>query len=761
MDITFNAAPSTPATDRHVLMRVSVEVMLYITIFVLALGLRIAQLADVPLNPSESHEALAALHRVQPDMTDTPAIAENPLMALVNQVLFFVATDNNFTARIGTALVGALLVMGPWLWRERLGHTTALFMAVFLCISPVALTSARLMGGVTWTMAVAMVVVWAVLVAIERRDMGMAILATVGVGAMLFLTEPTGVITALGMLFGLFMASWTGRIGGESDDAMNMVAVLRWWPWRDALLATIGAIVVVGTGFFATPAGLTSIGNTIYHLFDGFTTRPDGLPTAFALVIALRYDLGLIIFGLLGMYFALAEGDRFARFLAGWLIFSIVMAVVYQSPTSDAALWMVVPAAGLTAVLATQMLRNPSIGYWVVPTWGVPVHAFITTSLLIAIAINTTRISHVVYLEARPFAYHFIDSPLYSAELSVLDDRISQNTYDVNLTGIYTDYSFVAQIWRYAGDVEPVMRVVVENPRPDGGVEEVLIAGPFSYDEMRDGVAVSLRGGERYLIKVTRPGDQLNRNGQFAFITHPPSALESGPLFNYRLDMPFFWTVARSLSNQQLQPFTIMITVFLLLLLIISYFLAGSIWGSRAAWRGLGFGVLVYFLGYGMGLGWQTSVVYAGDPRELWHIVNPAAQHTETIVQTLEDMSIYAEGLPNTIEITVSGENDTPLAWDLRNFPSVDYVNSVGIETDTQAVIVPYDQRHVILGADYVGQDFALSKTWQLSSLGWTDFMAWLSLRESRIQPIDQDRVMMWVRKDVYGVREVIPTQSN
>ncbi|PJF44815.1 MAG: hypothetical protein CUN55_02075 [Phototrophicales bacterium] len=759
MDISLDAITSNPKTNARALLRISLESALYIAIFTFGLILRVVQLDAVSLNGVEAHEALAALHRVQPHMTENPAIANNPLMALINQFLFFVITDNNFTARIATAIVGALLILTPYLWRERLGRVAALVMSLFICISPVALVASRTMGGVIWTMFFAMITVWAFDHAHQKQDKGLAILVSACVGIMLFLTEPTGAFTVVGLVFGALFALWT-RHDTRNTWLSTVGQVTRAWPWRDALLLTLGIILVVGTGLFASPNSLTFVGSTFYRLLSGFVSRPDDLPAAFALVVALRYDLGLVLFGLLGMYFALVEGDQFSRFLAGWLFFSVIVSVFYQNSTPDAALWIVIPAAGLAARLTTQMLRDPSIGYWEVPRWAIPVHAFITASLLVSIAINTTRISHVLYLEARPFGYHFLTNPLHSAEISSLDDNISQNVYQIDTASNVT-VSFVAQIWRYQGDIEPIMRVVVEEPQANGEVQEVLVAGPYTYDELKDGVAISLRGSNRYLIKVSRSVDQSNARGQYAFITHPPNAIEGNSLFNYRLDAPFFWTLVRSLSNQNLPPLTLMITVFLLMLLLISYFLAGSIWGSRTAWRGVGFGFLIYFLIYGMGLGWQASTVYANDPRELWYNAEPAPQHLNTIIQTLEDMSIQAHGIRNAIEITVLGKNDTPLAWALRNFPNAVYVNSIGGDTNTEAVIVPYAQRNTNLSGDYVGQDFALSQMWHWSTLSWADFPSWLMLRETSTDPIDTERVMLWIRKDVYGVQEVIPTQSN
>lgn len=761
MDISLNQAPPITEANDRALLQVSVEVVLYLSLFLAALVLRLANLDAVPLNSYEAHEALSALHRVNPSMTTSPAIAENPLMTFFNQGLFFFVADNEFTARLPTALIGALMVWGPWLWRKDMGNTAAFIMALLLAISPVALAASRLMGGVIWTMAIAFVVVWAVMRYAERGDPALAILATVGIGSMLVLTEPTGALTVIALGVGLLMAIWGGNMADNEPLPASVNDILRAWPWRDALLATIGFIMVVGTGFLATPEGLSSVGNTIYNLAQGFTSRHDALPSAYALVVALRYDLGLVLLGLVGMYFALAEGNRLARFLSGWLVASVIFAVFYQDAPADAALWISVPAAGLTALLAARMITNPSIGYWVVPNWGVPVHAFLTASLLVAIALNAIRISHVVYLESRPFSYHFISSPLSAAEISTIDPTRPESTFELQTNA---NTQFVLQLWRYDGDIDPIARIVTESQDPaTGAVVEEIIAGPFSYEELRDGQLINLRFPDRYFIKVVQgeiPADQTFPTGQYVLLTHPATALNSGAIFNTRLDAPLFWTLIRSLRNQQFQPLTLIITVFLVLLTTIGYFLAGSIWGSRAAWRGLGFGFLIYFSIYGLGLGWQASVIFADDPRELWHIAEPAPQRTDRLVETLEDMGRHGTGIGNTLSITVLGDNDTTLAWTLRNFEYVEFVSSVGIETNTQAVIVPRDEQGIILGADYVGQDFVLGQAWQLSSLAWTDFISWLSLRETRFEPTNAEWMMLWVRSDVYGVDEVIPTEA-
>jgi hypothetical protein len=191
---------------------------------------------------------------------------------------------------------------------------------------------------------------------------------------------------------------------------------------------------------------------------------------------------------------------------------------------------------------------------------------------------------------------------------------------------------------------------------------------------------------------------------------------------------------------------------------MIVFFLVGSIWGSRTAWRGVGFGFLIYFMGYGIGLGWQASHVYSGEARELWQTDPVPATQYEALVETLKTMSLQGDGEPYSIEILVQGEDDTALAWLLHDFDNVTFARRLPLDAKAEAVIVPANVRPE-LAADYVGQDFIFDYRWSYSSLNWTDFGAWLIWRESRYEPVVSQQMMLWIRKDIYGVEE-IPANS-
>ena len=188
MDITLQQEQSVTPSRNIVFTTISVETLCYIVIFALAIGLRVISLGGVTLNDLEAHEALAALHRAEPDMTATPAIANYPLMAFFNQFAFFLLNASTPLARLSTAIVGALMVWGPYLWRRQLGLTAALATSLLLAISPVALAASRTMGG-TWSgqCRLFLCLIWLIDRFFDSADRFYAILATIVFGMIAFL----------------------------------------------------------------------------------------------------------------------------------------------------------------------------------------------------------------------------------------------------------------------------------------------------------------------------------------------------------------------------------------------------------------------------------------------------------------------------------------------------------------------------------------------------------------------------------------------
>lgn len=630
-------------------VRVTPEALLYVGLALLALLLRVAVLDRAPLDDAQARQALAALRTVDGRVPGPIPSAESPLTFAVHAVVFGVSSANEVTARLPIALAGVLLVLAPALWRRYVGPLPALISSLLLAISPVAMLAARTQSPVTWTMLLALLGPWLVLRFVETRAERWAVLATVCFGALIFLAEPAGLLTAFSLAFGVLFAWLTGD---ESDTEVMDTArrLLRAWPWAAGWLATGVTVVAVATVLFWVPSGLAVVGNAIWAGLRGFVERPVGTPRAFPAWVALRYETGLVLFGLLALYHAIRQGGFFERALAGWALAGIVWSAGYAGAGAAHALWVTVPMAILVALRVTDWLTERPGVLWRVPSWGVPLHALITMALWLAVGLS-------VILLGKRLLY---DLPGGVTDLPALVDRLTE--------GLYSR------------------------------------ASDFQYQQIQS-------------VEV-QPG-----------------------VFVYAYVLGFI----------QLR---LLITALVTLLNGVLYFLIGSLWGARAAWRGVALGTLAALLLFSVGLGGGVAFGPAGDPRQLW-VTDPLTDDVFELRQTLETMSLRATGEPKLLTVTALVPPDGALAWALRDYPNTTFVDGVGPETTTAAVLMPVRDEQPRMGAPYVGKDLVIRQAWDVDTLSWRDAIMWFYRNDSAIKPEDVGRLRLWVRNDVYGVEQV------
>jgi hypothetical protein len=117
------------------------------------------------------------------------------------------------------------------------------------------------------------------------------------------------------------------------------------------------------------------------------------------------------------------------------------------------------------------------------------------------------------------------------------------------------------------------------------------------------------------------------------------------------------------------------------------FFLIGSIWGSRVAWRGFALGTLAFLLYVSFGLGGQAAFSAPGDPREFW-FTDAVTSDVYELRATLREMSLRDTSEPHLMVITAQVPDDGALAWALRDFPKALFVDGIGPEVNSAAVLV-------------------------------------------------------------------------
>lgn len=189
----------------------------------------------------------------------------------------------------------------------------------------------------------------------------------------------------------------------------------------------------------------------------------------------------------------------------------------------------------------------------------------------------------------------------------------------------------------------------------------------------------------------------------------------------------------------------------------IVYLLVIHFWGHGAALQGIGLGFAWFMLLSGIGGAWNTAVIHADNPAELWH-PKATAKDAYLLRETLFELADRGDskGFP-LIKLNIVTDpggiiSDSGLiAWLARDFPNARFVTSVNAAAGAPIILTAHDgENQPELGGDYAGQRFVLRRSWSISQLGLWDLPAWWSHRRLRSQRQTEEAAVLWLRQDVY-----------
>jgi len=320
---------------RFRLRLVSGEALAYAVILVVALGLRLTDLANRPLHHDESIHAwlswrLATGHGYQYD----PAF-HGPLQIYVMALLFRVLHAGDAIARLGPALAGSALTVVPFFLRRELGRVGALAMAILLCVSPTFLYFSRFaredMYFVLLTLAL-VVVVFRFLEA-PGRTRPIAILVLL---AGLFATKESAyiVVFVFGTFFGGALVREAFRDGGPILRALRASGLA---PWVWGLAAFVSLSALLFSTFFTRPQGFrTAVGHSLGYWLSQQPVNRGGEPWFFYLALLPAYEWPIVLLGLAGIAVALARPTLFRAFL----VYAFVVELAVYSWASERLPWL-------------------------------------------------------------------------------------------------------------------------------------------------------------------------------------------------------------------------------------------------------------------------------------------------------------------------------------------------------------------------------------------------------------------------------------
>jgi len=332
---------------------ITLEHLLYAFIFLLALGVRVVGLDDTPLADYEADHALRAF---QVSRGEPAELGTQPGYVLLTGLAFFVLGSSETTARLWPVFVGSLMVLLPFLLRDKLGRKAALVAALGLALDPGLVLLSKVAGGPV--MAVSFV-----LLAIANWINGWTITAGILAGLAL-LSGPAVIAGALGLAItggiARLMRLFPAGDGQMSEEGTRYPAAIGMSPARAGLLAAGGTLLLAGTLFLRYPQGLSAFAAALPAYIEGWAV-PSGVPVSRLLIPMGTYPLAAVVFGSIAIFRAWvlnSEQASTGRMMSLWLGISLVLALLYPGRQVADLAWTLVPLWGLAGVEFSRYLRS-------------------------------------------------------------------------------------------------------------------------------------------------------------------------------------------------------------------------------------------------------------------------------------------------------------------------------------------------------------------------------------------------------------------
>jgi hypothetical protein len=356
--------------------------------FVIGLALRMVRLGALPLNHMEAEIALQALGVAQRgDVLFGGHIAYVGLTG----ISFFLFSTGNFLARFWPAFSGALVVLIPYLFRKSIGEWPAILAGIIFAISPEMVGLSRIVGSPMMAMVFLMLCVgfWH-----QKKPILTGV--CLGLGLMSGHGFWMGVI-----VLGLSFIFADGLFGVR--QVFNNQALPAGKPfWIRFALSFVVTLLLVGTGFFMAPAGLSGIFSGLYTFTQGFGTRvqaPFGI-IPFALV---AYSAGAVIFGLWGGIRGILVKSKLDMFLFIWAGFGLIFIILYPAAGPADLIWVTLPLWVLGARVVVFAWRKPETSRLVMTIMAalvVVIFAFMLLALRTLVMPTLTPSQQINYLIA-------------------------------------------------------------------------------------------------------------------------------------------------------------------------------------------------------------------------------------------------------------------------------------------------------------------------------------------------------------------------
>jgi len=335
----------------------TLENLLYVAGFGLALALRLYHLNAHPLNETEAHEAMLAYRLVQGQAA--VGLPYSPAYIFFTYFGFLLFGASDAIARLAPAVFGAGVVLLPLFFRKELGREAALVTSGLFAVSAGLLAASRSADGAIFALLALGVGVAAFrnYLAAEASSVWLVI-SGVALGL--------GLVSGGVFLTGVLILALTAVVAAWGDPDEREALQSAWARLREHLRLfliplALAALIVSTVGSLYRP-GLGAWFNSWAAWGLGFVPSAASRPPLTFVIFLLAYEPLILIFGVIGGIRAFRNSQRLGQWLAWFSLIALTITLLYSGRTLFQMIWIIAPLSALAAQAIVELLG----GDWVV-----------------------------------------------------------------------------------------------------------------------------------------------------------------------------------------------------------------------------------------------------------------------------------------------------------------------------------------------------------------------------------------------------------
>ena len=317
--------------------RMTIEAGFYMTAFAIGLLIRLYRLGSLPLGDTEASLALQALSAANGNL---PALGSLTSYFGITKLLFYILEATPFLARLWPALVGSLLILVPWLFRELLGKLPAIILSFGFALDSLLIASSRQVNGEILAITFLLAAIgffynhayaWSGISLALAFMSGPAFLQGLVIILLVYLADKFLVAGDP-----LQVTPSVDRSGPEEPQKRRLI----YW--------ALGTFLFFGTLFFTNPQTTGSTFLSLPEYLKGWTVAT-GVNAGLLLISLVSYEVFPFVFGLIQIVRHSRNSDRFQKILIFGTFFALLLWIVYPGRQILGLVWIVVPLWALAS----------------------------------------------------------------------------------------------------------------------------------------------------------------------------------------------------------------------------------------------------------------------------------------------------------------------------------------------------------------------------------------------------------------------------